>query len=264
MFKNKVVVITGAGSGIGRALASEFARAGAQLALSDIDPAGLALTIEQLPAECRVRSYIVDVADCAAVFAHANDVKRDFGTAHVVINNAGATVIGSVVHTSIDEYRWQLDLNMYGVLYGTKAFLPMLLEQREGWIVNISSFFGLFGYPGQSAYSMSKFAVRALTECLWSELDGTGVSAVCVHPGGIKTNIEKSGRLARMAGPRERDIAATIDRMLTAPPELCAADIVRGLRRGQRRIVTGTHATLTHWMTRLFPNSYPALLKRLS
>ncbi|MFA5940679.1 MAG: SDR family oxidoreductase [Sinimarinibacterium sp.] len=263
MFKQKVVVITGAGSGIGRALAREFARAGARLALSDINAAGLAETMRGLPAGGEARSYVVDASRHDAVFAHAEEVKRDFGTAHLVINNAGATVIGTVEHTSIEEFRWQLDLNLYGVLYGTKAFLPMMLAQREGWIVNISSVFGLIGCPAQGAYNMSKFAVRGLTECLWSELEGTGVQPVCVHPGGIRTGIEKAGRRARAAGADEEGFAAKAQAMLLTPPEQCAADILDGLRRGRRRILTGNKSKTIWWLSRLLPDRYPALLKLL-
>jgi NADP-dependent 3-hydroxy acid dehydrogenase YdfG len=154
MFKSKVVAITGAGSGIGRALALRFAREGAHLALSDVDPLGLQTTHEHLPAGCNVKCYTVNVTDQEAVFSHANDVERDFGTAHVVVNNAGSVLTGTVAQTSIEEYRWLLEINMYGVLYGTKAFLPVMLAQREGWVVNVSSVFGLIGYPAQSAYCM--------------------------------------------------------------------------------------------------------------
>lgn len=264
MFNNKIAVITGAASGIGRALALQLAAAGARLALSDVDRTGLDETMRLLPPECDARSYIVDAASCEAVFAHAEEVKRDFGTAHIVINNAGASVIGTVEHTSIEEFRWQLDLNLYGVLYGTKAFLPMMLAQREGWIVNISSIFGLVGYPTQSAYNMSKFAVRGLTECLWQELEGSGVNAVCVHPGGIKTNIEKSARRAQAAGVEEERMGDITERMLRTPPERVAADILNGLRRGRRRILTGYSSSTIHWMSRLFPNTYPRLLKALT
>lgn len=264
MFTEKVAVITGAGSGIGRALALQFAAAGARLALSDINRAGLGETIGLLPPGCEARSYIVDASSCEAVYAHAEEVQRDFGTAHILINNAGASVIGTVEHTSIEEFRWQLDLNLYGVLYGTKAFLPMMLAQREGWIVNISSIFGLVGFPTQSAYNMSKFAVRGLTECLWQELEGSGVQAICVHPGGIKTNIEKAARRAKAAGADEDIIAANSDRLLRTPPETVAKDILAGMRRGRRRILTGYTSSTIHWMTRLFPNSYPRLLKLLT
>jgi len=262
MFNNKVVVITGAGSGIGRALAIQLATAGARLALSDINQAGLDETLQLLPSGCTAKGYKLDGSSWEAFQAHAEQVKTDFGTAHYIINNAGATVIGTVAHTSIEEFEWQLGINMWGVLYGTKAFLPMMLEQREGCIVNISSVFGLLGFPTQGAYNMSKFAVRGLTECLWQELDGTGVSAICVHPGGIKTNIEKAGRRVKAAGAEESTFSSQADKTLTTLPEDCAADIINGMRKGHKRIITGNKSTTMFWLGRLFPNSYPAILKR--
>jgi NAD(P)-dependent dehydrogenase (short-subunit alcohol dehydrogenase family) len=263
MFKNKVVVITGAGSGIGQALAVQFAEAGARVALSDINEAALEETLKLLPEDADARGYQLDASSREAVFAHADEVQRDFGTAHYIVNNAGATVVGTVANTSIDEYEWQLNLNLYGVLYGTKAFLPMMLQQHEGCIVNISSIFGLLSYPCQSAYNMSKFAVRGLTECLWQELEGTGVRAVCVHPGGIKTNIERAGRRVQAAGKVEEEFAGKAQKMLVTPPEQCAADIIRGIRKGKKRILTGYLSRTIFWMTRLLPNSYPAILRRL-
>jgi NAD(P)-dependent dehydrogenase (short-subunit alcohol dehydrogenase family) len=179
-FKDKVAVVTGAGSGIGRALALQLAAEGARLALSDIDANGLDETLALLPAGAEARGYSLDVSSREAVFSHAEEVRRDFGTAHVVINNAGATVVGTVEHMEIDEYDWQLGINLFGTIYGVKAFLPMMLAQREGCIVNLSSIFGFVGYPAQSAYNISKFGVRGLTEALWSELEGTGVRALCV------------------------------------------------------------------------------------
>ena len=265
MFKDKVVAITGSGSGIGRELALQFADAGARLALSDISKAGLDQTLAMIAAKPGVtaRGYVLDVSSREAVFAHAAEVKRDFGTAHYVINNAGATVFGSVDRTSIEEFEWQLGVNMWGVLYGTKAFLPMMLEQREGCVVNISSVFGLLGYPMQGAYNMSKFAVRGLTECLWSELEGTGVRAVCVHPGGIKTNIEKSGRLCQAATEADSQFSKNAEKLLKTPPAECAADIIRGLRKGSNRIITGHRSGAMFWMGRLVPNFYPRLLRLL-
>ncbi len=269
MFKNKVVVITGAGSGIGRELALQFADSGARLALSDINRAGLDETVgavsSRLPAGSNVvgtvRGYLVDASSKDAVYAHAEEVTRDFGTAHYVINNAGATIFGTVEHTSIEEFEWQIGINMWGVLYGTKAFLPLMLAQKEGCIVNISSVFGLLGFPTQSAYNMSKFAVRGLTECLWSELEGTGVRAVCVHPGGIKTNIDRDGRVCAAATEQDTAFEKESEKLLQTPPKDCAADIIRGLRSGRKRILTGNKSSTMFWMARLFPNSYPKLLR---
>lgn len=264
MFQNKVVVITGAGSGIGRELAIQLAVAGARLALSDINSVGLDETLRRLPAGSEAKGYLLDVASWEAFQAHAAEVEHDFGNAHYVINNAGATVVGTVANTSIEEFEWQLGINLWGVLYGTKAFLPMMLKQREGCVVNISSIFGLLGYPMQSAYNMSKFAIRGLTECLWSELENTGVRAVCVHPGGIKTNIEKASRRCKAAGAEEEKFAALAAGMLLTPADECAADIIKGLRRGSKRIMTGNKSRTVFWVSRLFPNSYPKLLKLMA
>jgi NAD(P)-dependent dehydrogenase (short-subunit alcohol dehydrogenase family) len=263
-FSGKVVVVTGAGSGIGRALAQQLAAKGARLALSDVNRQGLDETLKSLPAATDVRGYVLDVANRQAVFAHADDVQRDFGTAHCVINNAGATVVGTVAHLSIEEIEWQLGINLWGVIYGTKAFLPMMLAQREGCIVNISSVFGLVGFPLQSAYNISKFGVRGLTECLWSELEGSGVRAVSVHPGGIKTNIEKAGRRAAAAGVEEAAFEGLAEKMLVTPPEKCAADIIAGVERGRQRILTGSKSTTLHWLSRLMPNAYPAVLRMIT
>jgi NAD(P)-dependent dehydrogenase (short-subunit alcohol dehydrogenase family) len=263
-FANKVVVVTGAGSGIGRSLAQQLAAKGARLALSDINVKGLEETMQSLPAGTEARAYPLDVSSRTAVFAHAEDVKRDFGTAHFVINNAGATVIGTIAHLSIEEIEWQLGINLWGVIYGTKAFLPMMLEQREGRIVNISSVFGLVGFPTQGAYNISKFGVRGLTECMWMELDGTGVEAVCVHPGGIATNIDKAGRRCAAAGSEEDAFDAAAKKMLLTPPDECAADIIAGLEQGRRRILTGNKSTTLYWLSRLFPNGYPAILRMLA
>ncbi|MBA5607746.1 SDR family oxidoreductase [Duganella sp. FT3S] len=258
-FNHKVAVVTGAGSGIGRALALQLAGHGARLALSDINATALAETMAALPAGTEARAYSFDIANRDAVFLHALEVQRDFGTAHYVINNAGATMVGTFAHLSTDEIAWQLDINMWGVIYGSKAFLPMMLAQREGCIVNISSVFGLVGFPLQSAYNISKFAVRGLTECLWSELAGTGVRAVCVHPGGIKTNIDKAGRRCAAAGSEERRFDQLATKMLVTPPERCAADILKGIASGKRRILTGKLSTTLYWLARLLPNAYPRL-----
>jgi len=261
VFAGKVVVITGAGSGIGRALAQQLSTKGARLALSDLNVNGLDETLGSLAAVTEARGYPLDVSSREAVFTHAEEVQRDFGTAHCVINNAGTTMIGTIEHMTVEEIEWQLGINLWGVIYGTKAFLPMMLAQGEGCIVNISSVFGLAGFPAQAAYNISKFGVRGLTECLWSELDGTGVRAVCVHPGGIKTNIERAGRRCAAAGEEEARFAVQAERLLKTPPEDCAADIIVGVERGKKRIITGNRSTTLFWLSRLLPSTYPAVLK---
>jgi NAD(P)-dependent dehydrogenase (short-subunit alcohol dehydrogenase family) len=263
-FLGKVAVVTGAGSGIGRALAIQLASCGARLALSDIDEAALSTTIAQCGSGTEARAYKLNVADRGAVLAHAAEVERDFGAVHFVFNNAGATLVGTFEHSSLEEIEWQLGINLWGVIHGSKAFLPLMLSQREGCIVNISSIFGLLGYPTQSAYNISKFGVRGLTECLWSELKDTGVRAVCVHPGGIRTNIERAGRRVKLANQQEAEFAAKAAKLLVTPPEECAKDILRGVEAGKNRILTGYRSRAIHWISRLLPNSYPALFKYLS
>lgn len=259
---NKVAVVTGAGSGIGRALAVELARRGARVALSDIDATALEET-RALCGNAEVRTYKLDVSDKNAFFAHAADVVEDFGTVHLVINNAGATLIGTLEHTEIEEIDWLLGINLRGVICGTKAFLPTMLAQREGSIVNISSIFGLVGYGGQSAYNVSKFGVRGLTEALWSELEGTGVKAVLVHPGAIATNIERAARHTANADQTEVDLAVKTAQLLVTPPEVVARNILDGVEKGKRRILTGKYARSIFVLGRLMPNRYPAVLKRL-
>ena len=227
-FEGKVAVITGAGSGIGRALAQRLAAKGARLALSDVNSRGLDETLGSLPEATESRGYALDVSDRKAVFAHAGDVQRDFGTAHLVINNAGATMIGTIEHMTIEEIEWQLGVNLWGVIYGTKAFLPMMLAQSEGAIVNISKF---------------------------------GVRAFCVHPGGIRTSIEKSGRRCSASGEEEARFSMLADKLLQTTAEDCAADIIAGLERGSKRIITGHRSSTLYWLSRLLPNAYPAVLK---
>jgi short-subunit dehydrogenase len=263
-FRDKVAVITGAGSGIGRALAIQLSANDARLALSDVNESGLAETVKLLPPRTVARTYRLDVSSREAVFAHAAQVKADFGTTHILFNNAGTNLFSTFDHQTIEEMRWLLDINLWGVIHGTKAFLPMMLAQREGCIVNLSSVFGLVGFPMHSAYNISKFGVRGLTECLWSELEGTGVEAVCVHPGGINTGFEARSRMSAAAGPREIAMQAKAAELLVTTPEDCAAAILAGIRRGKRRIVTGRNAKLLFWLPRILPDGYPRFLKRFA
>ena len=191
-FADKIVVITGAGSGMGRAYALEFARLGARLALNDFDAKGLAETLAMLPhaPAGAVYSEVFDVGDQAAVYAFAAAVQARLGNAHVVINNAGIAGGGRPVWLK-DEAAYQrtMQVNFFGVVYGTRAFLPQLLANGEGAIVNVSSVFGLVGTPDASDYCAAKFAVRGFTESLMVELQQSPISVHLVHPGGVRTNI---------------------------------------------------------------------------
>lgn len=260
-YRDKVAVISGAGNGIGRALAAQLAAAGARLALSDIDADGLRETIETLPAATEARGYRVDVSKRDEVFDSAEQIRRDFGTAHYVFNNAGVTMISTIAHATLEEIEWQLGVNLWGVIYGTKAFLPILLEQREGHIVNMSSVFGLAGIFAQGAYNVSKFGVRGWTECLWWELEGTGVKATCVHPGGIRTAIVQKARHGRNVGVEESSVLRLMDDLLITPPEHCARAILVGVAKGKKRILTGHKSRQLDVLTRLFPASYHRFIK---
>jgi NAD(P)-dependent dehydrogenase (short-subunit alcohol dehydrogenase family) len=261
MFRGKVIVITGAGSGIGRALATQLSAAGARVALADVNEAALAETQALLPAQSESRIYRVDVSSRDAVQGFADQVQRDFGAAHFVINNAGVGVTATVENVEVDEIERVLSINLWGVIYGTKAFLPLMLKQREGCIVNISSVFGLVATPCNVAYTISKFGVRGFTETMWQELDGTGVRAVLVHPGGIKTNISKNP-YGRHAGEYEHRLNAANLRQLVTPPEDCAREIIAGLKSGRNRLLVGSGAKPLFALSRLFPNSYGAIVKR--
>jgi NAD(P)-dependent dehydrogenase (short-subunit alcohol dehydrogenase family) len=261
-FQGQVVSITGAGSGIGRALAQNFAARGAQLALSDYNEAALKETADLLPATTRCECTVMDVSSRAQVFAFADKVVGDFGRVDYIINNAGTSVLASVENVTIEEIEKVINVNMWGVLYGTKAFLPHMLKQRSGCIVNVSSVFGLVATPCSVAYTMSKFAVRGLTETLWDELQGTGVRAVLVHPGGIATNITSNTPHATHEGALERKLAEANARQMTTLPADCAEEIVSGLIKGDNRLLVGSGAKALFRLSRLFPNSYGKLIRK--
>jgi len=261
----RVAVITGAASGIGRALASELARAGCELALSDVDEDGLAATRAEAEAiGATVTSARVDVADRAAMHAWADRVVADHGRANLVVNNAGVALGALVEHMSYDDLEWLMGINFWGVVHGTKAFLPHLKRARDGHIVNVSSVFGIIGVATQSAYNAAKFAVRGFTEALREELDleNSGVSASCVHPGGIRTNIvrnSRQGELGRLDRPRNEAIAE-FDRMARTTPEEAARVIVAGVRKNRRRILIGADAYAIDVLQRLAPTGYQRVI----
>jgi short-subunit dehydrogenase len=271
-FNYKVAAITGAGSGIGRALAYALARRGCDLALSDISAAGLAETVAQARMlGVNVSEALVDVANREQMIAWAAQVVETHGKVNLIFNNAGVAHCGTVEATDYADYEWLMGINFWGVVYGTKAFLPYLQASGDGHVVNISSVFGLFAQPTQSAYNSSKFAVRGFTEALRQELDLSecGVSASCVHPGGIKTNIAIAARIAGTDGQvlgRNADLArqAFNDNMLRTSADRAAEVILHGVERNRRRIIIGLDARLADWGQRLLPALYQRLIVMLT
>ena len=259
-YTGRIAVITGAGSGIGRALALELAARGAVLALSDIDAAAAERTADQCRATgATARSWRVDVADRDAVFAHAQDVVHAFGAVHLVVNNAGVALHGLVRELEHDDLRWLMEINLWGVVHGTQAFLPHLVSSGDGQLANVSSVFGLIAVPRQAAYNAAKFAVRGFTEALQQEmrLEGLPVAVSCVHPGGIRTAIAQH---ARVSGAADRaELERAFARLARTSPEQAARTIVRGLERDRARILVGPDAWVLAALPRLLGARYAAL-----
>ncbi|MFD6453555.1 SDR family NAD(P)-dependent oxidoreductase, partial [Nocardia sp. NPDC060220] len=243
-FTNKVCVITGAGSGIGRALAENLAARGAKLALSDIDAEGLAQTVascEKLGAQ--VKSDRLNVAEREAFLLYADQVKAHFGVVHQIYNNAGIAYHGDVIKTEFKDIERIMDVDFWGVVNGTKAFLPMLIESGDGHVINVSSLFGLVAVPGQAAYNSAKFAVRGFTEALFQEMKvaKAPVKVTCVHPGGIKTAVARNATYAE--GMDGANAATLFDKYLAIhTPEMAAQTITEGVRKGQARVLIGWEA----------------------
>jgi NAD(P)-dependent dehydrogenase (short-subunit alcohol dehydrogenase family) len=262
----RVAAVTGAASGIGRALALELARERAELAVSDVDEAGLAETARAARAlGARVTEARLDVADRAAVHAWAERVVAEHGRANLVINNAGVSLGATIADMSAADLEWLFGINFWGVVHGTQAFLPHLRAAGEGHVVNVSSVFGLIAVPGQAAYNAAKFAVRGFTECLRMELEleGGRVSATCVHPGGIRTNIARSARVvAREGRPSREEMIARFDQLARTTPEAAARVILRGVKRNARRVLIGADARVISALQRLLPARYQALIVR--
>jgi NAD(P)-dependent dehydrogenase (short-subunit alcohol dehydrogenase family) len=264
---NRVAVVTGAASGIGRALAVELAAAGCRLALSDVNEPGLRETAEKLRANGHeVFTAVLDVANRDGVYDFAEQVMNHFGEVHMVINNAGVALGATVEDMSYEDMEWLMGINFWGVVYGTKAFLPYLKQSDEGHIVNVSSVFGLIGIPTQSAYNAAKFAVRGFTESLRQELDmdDAAVSCTCVHPGGIKTNIARNARMRDVSSVMGSDDPdeniANFEKLFRTTPEDAAHAIIRGIRGDRRRVLIGSDAQMIDKMQRSMPTLYQKII----
>lgn len=263
----RVAAVTGAASGIGRALALALAREGCQLALSDIDDAGLEETGQQaatLGAEPSLAH--VDVADRDAVFTWADRVVSDHGSADLVFNNAGVALAATVRHMTLEELEWLFAINFWGVVYGTKAFHPHLERAGRGHIVNVSSVFGLVAFPGNGAYSAAKFAVRGFSEALSIELqaDRSPVLVSTVHPGGIRTGIARHARVGAnepgSIAPEERE--TLFFRAARTTADRAARVILEGVKRDKRRILITPGARVISAVQRLFPSLYQSAFAR--
>lgn len=257
-FANKVVVITGAASGIGRALAQQLSADGAHLALSDVNMDGLEETKASLKGAGKVTLHTLNVADRAAWEAYAETVVADHGQVDAIINNAGVALSETIEKMSYEDMEWIVDINFWGVVYGTKTFLPLLKARPEAAIINVSSIFGIIALPTQGAYNATKFAVRGFTESLRQELASTNVMVTTVHPGGIKTNIVRNGRMkTSMAGEKSLEQQAReFEKMAKTTPAQAASTIINGTLKGKRRILIGSDAKAMDRTQRLFPIKY--------
>lgn len=258
ILQSKVVVITGAASGIGQALARAMAARGAVLALVDVDQAGLeSMCAELSETGSTVSSHIVDVSDRGAMEQLPQAIVNTHGTVDVLVNNAGVSVGAMFDDHSIDDAEWLLDINLKGVIYGCKFFLPFLKQAPEAHIVNVSSMFGLFSMPGQAMYSASKAGVRGFSEALWSELSKTSVHVTTVHPGAIRSNMIRS---SRMLDGEMKAKAAELQQKYGMPTDKAARKIVRAIEKNKLRVVVGADAHIGEFLKRLFPVSFQRLL----
>lgn len=266
--KNSVAVVTGAGSGIGRALAKRFAAEGiAGLAIADVNREGLDETAAML-GDTTVSQHVVDVSDRTAMQAFVDAVISEHGRVTHVINNAGVALGGTLREVTLDEIEWLMGVNFWGVVHGTKLFLPHLEKEPEAHIVNISSLFGLVAPPGQTAYCASKFAVRGFTEALRHELEGMNIAVSSVHPGGVRTNIANNARIAANTEHTAEEIERRLKRinrnLSTTTPDRAAEIIIKGIKKRSPRIIVGPDAQLLSWIQRLFPKRYLAIANAIS
>lgn len=258
--RGAVAVITGAGSGIGRALAQDLAKRGAKLALADVNSSGLEET-RRLLGTAEARTYTVDVGKAPAVEQFAQQVQRDFGGAQLLVNNAGVALFGTFAEVSLGDMEWLIQINFWGVVYGCKFFLPLLARGADAHIVNVSSIFGLIGPPGQTAYASSKFAVRGFSESLREELRATtSIKVTSVHPAGIATPIAENARSGQGSEVAARERAkALFKKVAVIRPEEAARVIVKGILGNKKRVLIGADAYRIDWIQRLLPGRASAL-----
>lgn len=259
----KVVVVTGAGSGIGRALAESLGRKGCRLALVDIQEEALRKTVEGLPSGVVVSRHVADLSDPLAIAALPAQVLEAHGCVDVVVNNAGVALGGTFEMIAPLDFEWLFSINFWAVVRMTREFLPLLQTRPEALIVNMSSIFGLVAPPGQTAYAASKFAVRGFSESLRHELRTTSVRVSLVHPGGVATSIATNARLPKDADKEAvRRGRKAMQSVLKMPPAEAAETIVKGIEARKARILVGRDARFATFLERLFPTSHWALIQK--
>jgi NAD(P)-dependent dehydrogenase (short-subunit alcohol dehydrogenase family) len=263
IFDGAVAVISGAGSGMGRCLAQQLADKGCALAIADISQKGLDETAALLRTPPKLSKHIVNVADESQVKAFADEVIHEHGRASLLFNNAGVALLGNLDQISLQDFRWLMDINFWGVVYGVTYFLPLLKKEKRAHIVNTSSLLGIFGASGQGAYCASKFAVRGYTESLHHELLGTNIDVTCVHPGFVRTAIADNAKVGQRAGAGLRDESlARFHRVARTDAATAAAKILRAVELRKPRVLIGADAYFVDVWQRLKPASYWNLIAK--
>lgn len=267
-FQNKVAAITGAASGMGRTLAVELARRGCHLSLSDVNEAGLQETAQQARAHgVKVTTTRVDTSSRDAVYAWADQTARDHGKINLIFNNAGVALAAALDTVKPEDFHWIMNINFWGVVWGSQAFLPHLKASGDGHVINTSSLFGLLSVPGNGTYNATKFAVRGYTEALRMELEvmGSPVSATCVHPGGIRTNIARTARMdpgaKAITGMEAEEATKRFDKLLnTTTAESAALQILKAVEKNRRRVLVGIDAKFLDKVVRLLGSWYQPII----
>jgi NADP-dependent 3-hydroxy acid dehydrogenase YdfG len=254
----KVIALTGAASGIGRSLAIKLAENGSHLAIADIDKQGLKDTLELLPKGRKASIHIVDVANRERVYSWAEEVVKEHGHVDCIINNAGVASSITIEDISYEDFDWVFNIDFYGVLYGTKAFLPYLKQRPDAHIVNISSVNGFFPFPENGPYNCAKHAVKALNQTLLQELRKTSVNITSVHPGGIKTNIVRNSRYKddHSSDNKFQKRIREFDRIAATTPEKAADIIIKGILKNRKRQLVGIDAVVIDILCRLMPQAF--------